>query len=166
LNTLATFCNVYTGHKHDVRTNQPFIPIKSDHILQPHCLADVRIDLHGSHHKNSDISVFIYRGFQQTMASTNKTPVVKHDEKNHVFYLELEGIPLKESPRTEYAVLDPAKWDFYHTETPEKLREQGYGHTLVKEALKVAKDRGVDTSKSSCSFVRSVMQEDKHSSSV
>ncbi len=64
----------------------------------------------------------------------------------------------------EYAVLDRGKWDFYHTETPEKLREQGYATIVVNEALKVAKEKGVDASKSSCSFVRSVIQDQQASS--
>ena len=101
------------------------------------------------------------RNFVRSFATntSSKPPMVRHDEQNHMFYLEMQGLPPKESPRTEYKILGPKQWSFFNTETPEQMREKGYGTIVVDEALKVAKDRGIDTSTSTCSFVKSVVQE-------
>ncbi len=92
------------------------------------------------------------------MVTANKTPIVRHEQNNHLFYLKMEGLPPDMCPRTEYAVLGNNQRAFYHTETPDNLRHKGYATAVVKEALTVATDRGIDTSKSSCPFVKSVWQ--------
>ena len=94
-----------------------------------------------------------------TNTTSTKAPLVRHDERNHMFYLEIPGVPPQESARTEYDILGPKEWSFVYTETPEELREKGYGALVVDEALKVAKERGIDTSKSTCSFVKSQAQD-------
>lgn len=86
---------------------------------------------------------------------------VKHDEANHVFWLELEGVKEDDAPRVEYAILGKNKWNFHHTETPPALQGKGYAGKVVGHALSYAKEHNIDVSSSTCSYVQAQIQKQK-----